>query len=163
MAERRVAFITGASRGIGAAAAVALAERGFDVVVTARTVHEGQSADGRALPGSIETTAALVRKRGADALPLRLDLLDADSIDRAVQETFDTWGRIDLLLNNGIYTGPGSMEHFLDLDLATIETMFRANVFAQISLTQKILPRMPCQRHARDHEQVITRKRYEHA
>ncbi len=142
MAERRVAFITGASRGIGAASAVALAGCGFDIVVTARTVHEGQTADGRPLAGSIETTAAAVRKCGRDALPLRLDLLEGDSIERAVKETFNVWGRIDLLLNNGIYTGPGSMQHFLDLDDATVETIFRANVFAQISLTQMVLPRM---------------------
>jgi len=137
-----VAFVTGASRGIGAASAAALAREGFDVVVTARTVKEGQSADGRPLPGSIETTAARVREHGSDALPLRLDLLDPRSIDRALDETFETWGRVDVLLNNGIYTGPGSMQHFLELDLAEVETMFRANLFAQIFLTQRVLPAM---------------------
>jgi NAD(P)-dependent dehydrogenase (short-subunit alcohol dehydrogenase family) len=142
MSDAPVAFITGASRGIGAASAVALAERGYDVVVTARTVVEGDSADGRPLPGSIETTAELVRARGRRALPLRLDLLDPASIDEALAEATKRWGRIDLLLNNGIYTGPGSMDLFLDLDLGTVETMFRANVFAQIALVQQVLPGM---------------------
>jgi hypothetical protein len=52
------------------------------------------------------------------------------------------WGRIDLLLNNAIYTGPGSMDLFLDLDEQTLRTMFDANVFAQIDVTQRVLPRM---------------------
>jgi NAD(P)-dependent dehydrogenase (short-subunit alcohol dehydrogenase family) len=142
VSERRVAFVTGASRGIGAASAVALAAVGFDIVATARTLREGHSADGRALPGSLETTARAVREQGREALELRLDLLDPDSIEAAVAETLETWGTIDLLLNNGIYTGSGSMERFLDLEPETIRTMFEANVFAQISLTQRVLPGM---------------------
>jgi NAD(P)-dependent dehydrogenase (short-subunit alcohol dehydrogenase family) len=140
--SRRVALVTGASRGIGRAASLALAERGFDVVVTARTLVEGRSADGRPLPGSVATTAEAVRERGQEALPLHLDLLDAGSIAAAVDAALDTWGRIDVLVNNGIYTGPGSMEHFLRLDPETLLTMFQANVFAQVDVTQRVLPGM---------------------
>lgn len=142
MERRRVAFVTGASRGIGAAAAVALAERGFDVVVAARTLREGESADGRPLPGSVATTADAVRACGRDALPMRLDLLEPASIAAAVAHTLAEWGRIDVLLNNGIYTGPGSMDLFLDLDPERVREMFEANVFAQIDLTQRVLPGM---------------------
>ena len=106
----KVAFVTGASRGIGRAACFALAERGWDVVVTARTVSEGETADGRPLPGSIESTAAEVRSRGQAALPIRLDLLDAESIRTGVEAALAQWGQIDLLLNNGIYTGPGAIQ-----------------------------------------------------
>jgi len=140
--HRRVAFVTGASRGIGRASAIALAEAGYDVVVTARTVREGETADGRPLPGSIETTADEVRRCGREALAIRLDLLEPDTIDAAFEKTLAEWGRIDLLLNNGIYTGPGTMSPFMDLEPEVIETMFRANVFAQIRLTQKVLPQM---------------------
>jgi NAD(P)-dependent dehydrogenase (short-subunit alcohol dehydrogenase family) len=140
--ERRVAFVTGASRGIGRASAIALAERGFDVVVTARTLNEGESADGRPLPGSITSTAAKVRELGREALAIRLDLLDRASIDAALAQTIREWGQIDLLLNNGISTGPGSLELFLDVDLETVETIFRANLFSQIHLVQKVLPGM---------------------
>lgn len=143
--DRRVALVTGASRGIGRAAAIALAAKGFDVVVTARTSKEGESADGRPLPGSLETTAEAIRRLGREALAIRLDLLDLASIDAALSRAFWEWGRVDVLLNNGIYTGPGSLERFLEVDLATVETMFRANVFAQIHLTQKVLPSM-CER-----------------
>ncbi|MFP8879391.1 MAG: SDR family oxidoreductase [Myxococcota bacterium] len=140
--NRKVAFVTGASRGIGRASAIALAESGFDVVVTARTVKEGETADGRPLPGSIETTADEVRRRGREALAIRLDLLERETIDAAIEHTLSEWGRIDLLLNNGIYTGPGVMSEFMDLAPELVETMFRANVFSQIWLTQKVLPAM---------------------
>jgi NAD(P)-dependent dehydrogenase (short-subunit alcohol dehydrogenase family) len=140
--DRRVAFVTGASRGIGRASAIALADAGFDVVVTARTMKEGESADGRPLPGSVETTAEAVREHGAEALALPLDLLDRASMEAALEATFAQWGRIDLLLNNGVYTGPGSLVQFLDLDLDEVETLFRANVFSQIFLTQRVLPHM---------------------
>lgn len=140
--ERKVAFVTGASRGIGRASALALAEKGFDIVVTARTVREGETADGRPLPGSIESTAEEVRKRGREALPLQLDLLDEASMTKALAETRRQWGAIELLLNNGIYTGQGNMLRVLELPDGEMETIFRANVFAPTFLVQKVLPEM---------------------
>lgn len=149
--ERKVAFVTGASRGIGKAAAIALAEVGCDVVVTARTVEEGEKYDysptlaqsgERAMPGSIQITAEEIRKRGRDALPIRLDLLDRRSIDAAVEETLRAWGHIDVLLNNGIYQGPGLMDRFLDLPDDAVKKIFEGNVFAQIHITQKVLAAM---------------------
>jgi NAD(P)-dependent dehydrogenase (short-subunit alcohol dehydrogenase family) len=148
---RRVAFVTGASRGIGKASAIALAEAGFDVVVTARTVQEGQQFDygatraesrPMALPGSIELTAAEVRGRGREALAIRLDLMDMPSVDAALDRTWAEWGHIDLLLNNGIYQGPGLMEPFATLQLGEVEKIFQGNVFAQIHITQRVLAEM---------------------
>ena len=140
--ERRVAFVTGASRGIGRASAIALAEAGFDIVVTARTLHEGETADGRPLPGSVETTAARVEDAGRRALPLHLDLLDETSMRNAVETTLDLWGRIDVLLNNAIYIGPANMSPFLELDLEDVRTLLQGNLLAQVDLTQKVLPHM---------------------
>jgi len=143
--------VTGASRGIGRAIALALAERGFDVAVAARTLHEGEgvarSSSFRqpkqvAVPGSVESTAAAVKERGRDALALRLDLLDRTSIDAAVAETLRAWHRIDLLVNNGIYQGPGVMDRFLDVPLEAVERIFQGNVFAQIHLLQQVLRSM---------------------
>jgi NAD(P)-dependent dehydrogenase (short-subunit alcohol dehydrogenase family) len=148
---RRVAFVTGASRGIGRASAIALAEVGYDVVVTARTLVEGEKYDysptfaqagARALPGSIEKTAAEVRSRGREALPIRLDLLDRLSIDAAIEQTLREWGRIDLLLNNGIYQGPGLMEPFLNLPDDAVKRIFEGNVFAQIQVTRQVVHHM---------------------
>lgn len=142
-ADRRpVAFVTGASRGIGKASAVALARAGFDVVVTARTVREGEAADGSGLPGSIETTAQAVRAEGADALAVPLDLLDRDSIGAAVDAAAARFGRIDCLLNNGIYTGDATMRHVLDLHRDEVARLFEANVIAQLHVVQRVLPGM---------------------
>jgi NAD(P)-dependent dehydrogenase (short-subunit alcohol dehydrogenase family) len=149
--ENPVAFVSGASRGIGKASAIALAEAGFDVVVTARTVSEGEKHDysttragshEEAMPGSIEITAAEVRKRGRRALPIRLDLLDPVSIDAAVEQALRDWGHIDLLLNNGIYQGPGVADRFLDLTDDLVRRVFEGNVFAQIHVTQQVIPGM---------------------
>jgi NAD(P)-dependent dehydrogenase (short-subunit alcohol dehydrogenase family) len=151
---RRVAFVTGASRGIGRAISLALADRGFDVVVTARTVREGdgiarsssfREAKQVAVAGSLASTAAAVGEHGRDALPLRLDLLDRASIDAALAETLATWGRIDLLVNNGIYQGPGVMDRFLDVPLDAVERIFQGNVLAQIHLLQQVLRQMLAQ------------------
>jgi NAD(P)-dependent dehydrogenase (short-subunit alcohol dehydrogenase family) len=135
---RRIAFVTGASRGIGKASALTLAEAGFDVVATARTVREGESD----APGSLETTAAAVRERGRECLALPLDLLDRPSIDAAVDRTQSEWGPVDLLLNNGIYVGPETLQHFLDLSPDAVEMILRANVVAPVHLTQRLLPAM---------------------
>jgi NAD(P)-dependent dehydrogenase (short-subunit alcohol dehydrogenase family) len=144
-----VAFITGASRGIGKASALALARKGFDVVVTARTLEEGEAfehgsrdSEVRALPGSLRETARAVEALGARALALRLDLLDLGSIDAAVEAALTHWGRIDLLVNNGIYQGPGTMNPVAELTLAQMQALFQGNVFSQVHLVQRCLPHM---------------------
>ncbi len=147
-----IAFVTGASRGIGKAGALALAEAGYDVVVTARTLTAGQKHDyaaasadageATALPGSVEETAALVRERGQRALPLRLDLLDRKSIDAAIEETLAQWGRIDVLYNNGIYQGAGVMDPMMELPEDKLALVFEGNFFNQFYLTRKVVAHM---------------------
>ena len=147
-----VAFVTGASRGIGKAGALALADAGYDVVVTARTLRAGESHDygttvaeaGRdlALPGSVEETAEEVRQRGRRALALRLDLTDRKTLDAAVETTLAEWGRIDVLYNNGIYQGPGLMDPFLELPDDKLALVFEGNLFGQFHLTRKVVRHM---------------------
>ena len=83
------ALVTGASRGIGRAIAVRLAEAGFDVAITARTVHEGDPTalepdTGVLLPGSLDATAASIEVLGRRAIPIQLDLLDEEALAPAV-------------------------------------------------------------------------------
>jgi hypothetical protein len=147
----RIAFVTGASRGIGRATALALAERGFDCVlaarsVTGREVHE-YSPDQRrslrrAMPGSLEETAAAVRALGREALVVAMDLLDPASIDAAAATTLERWGGVELLVNNAIYQGPGIMDRVLALDPARVEDILRGNLSSQLRLVQHFLPGM---------------------
>ena len=141
------ALVTGASRGIGKASAVALAHAGFDVAIGARTVHEGEGVDDArpdrgALPGSLESTAADVEAAGRQALPVRMDLHDRPSLEAAVERTLGEWGRIDVLVNNAVDTGTGSMTRFEDTPLEDFERKVAANYVAQIAIIKAVLPSM---------------------
>jgi NAD(P)-dependent dehydrogenase (short-subunit alcohol dehydrogenase family) len=146
--DQRRALVTGATRGIGKATAVALAEGGWAVAITGRTVHAGDGRDdsdtgeGRRLPGSLEETAALVRGHGVDCLELAVDLHDLDGLRGAVTRVSDSWGGVDLLVNNAVDTGPGSMVSVLDLTVAQFQSKLEANVVAPLVLVQAVLPGM---------------------
>ncbi|HUJ65712.1 MAG TPA: SDR family oxidoreductase [Acidimicrobiales bacterium] len=151
MPEQRVALITGASRGIGKALAVYFARAGFDVAVGARTLQEGEArehsstikaSNTKPLPGSLASTATLVEKEGRQALPVYLDLLDRVSLGSAVTSVLDRWGRVDVLVNNGRYIGPGHMDRFMDTPIELHEKHLEANVLAPIILTRLLLPQM---------------------
>ena len=146
---QKVALVTGASRGIGKAVCLALAEKGFDIVASARTVKAGdvhdhmqRNRDGSALPGSLEESAEAIRALGREVLLQRMDLLDPPSSDALVDAAIDRFGRIDVLVNNGIYQGKGLMADFLTGDLDDIRDAFEANVIAQVHLTRLVLPHM---------------------
>ena len=137
VAPKTVALVTGATRGIGRATAVALGRRGCDVVVTGRTLHEGDAP----LPGSLESTVAAVEEAGGRAVPLPLDLLDRDGIVPAAEAALTAFGRVDVVLNNAIYVAPG-MARFLDTPPEQIEDRLFANVTAQLLFTQPLLRHM---------------------
>jgi NAD(P)-dependent dehydrogenase (short-subunit alcohol dehydrogenase family) len=146
-----VALVTGASRGIGKAIAIHLARAGFDVALAARTRQEGEerehsstmaASNTKPLPGSLETTADLVAREGHRALPLYLDLLDRTSLGSAVATTLERWGRIDVLVNNGRYVGPGHMDRLLDTPVELLDRHLEANVMAPVILTKLVLPQM---------------------
>ena len=136
-------MVTGASRGIGRCGALALAEQGFDVVVTGRTVHEGEGRDGDVpLPGSLERTAAEIGERGRRALPVPMDVTDRKSIQEAFERARSEWGPVEVLVNNAPYSGPGSDARILDIDPDTAVRMMEGNYVNQLFLTQLALPDM---------------------
>lgn len=148
---RRVAFVTGASRGIGKACALRLARAGFDVAILARTIFEGEErehsstlkrSDTRPLPGSLSTTADLVRAEGREALAVAGDLLDRASLGAAAATVLERWGRVDVLVNNGRYIGPGHMDRLLDTPLEILDKHLEANVMAPLTLGRLLLPQM---------------------
>jgi len=142
----KVAFITGASRGIGAESAVALARAGYRVAITARTLGDGERHDhvgsSQALPGSLEATAAAVARAGGEALCLRGDILDTPSMVAAVRTALQHFGRIDLLFNNAVYQGTGNLEPLLEVTEQQLHAIYRGNVFTPLALVQALLPAM---------------------
>jgi NAD(P)-dependent dehydrogenase (short-subunit alcohol dehydrogenase family) len=146
----KVAFITGASRGIGAESAVALARAGYRVAITARTLSEGESHDhvgsSQALPGSLESTAAAVRAAGGEALCLRGDILEPESLVGAAQQALAHFGRIDLLFNNAVYQGTGNLEPLLEVSDEQLWNIYRANIFTPLALVRAVLPGMLARR-----------------
>jgi NAD(P)-dependent dehydrogenase (short-subunit alcohol dehydrogenase family) len=144
---RGVALVTGASRGIGRACARHLAMAGFDLVLCARTVREGMAiehsatlarSDTSPLPGSLETVAREVEALGRRALAVKMDLNEKPDLANAVAETLETFGRIDVLVNNGRYMGPGYVDPFLALPVELFERHLACNVTAPFYLTQLV-------------------------
>lgn len=93
--DGRVAIITGASRGIGKALALRMAQEGADVVIAAKSEHSTER-----LPGSIYETAAEVEALGRRALPVKVDVRNEEEIKAMVDATIERFGRVDILINN---------------------------------------------------------------
>jgi NAD(P)-dependent dehydrogenase (short-subunit alcohol dehydrogenase family) len=134
--EDKVAIVTGSSRGIGKAAALALARDGADVVVCAR------SESGTALlPGSIGETAAEIESLGRRALALRLDVANEADIRAAVERVLAEMGRIDIVVNNAATLGREG-GNFLDGDPSFLQRSFLTNVYAPFLISHLVAPKM---------------------
>src|ERR1039457_6403028 len=91
----RVAVVTGASRGIGRALAIRLAQEGADVAVAAKSEQSTER-----LPGSIHETADAIRALGRRSLAIPTDVRDEDAIRHLIERTAAEFGRLDILVNN---------------------------------------------------------------
>ena len=91
----KVIFITGASRGIGKAIAIRCAREGARIAIAAKTDTPHPK-----LPGTIHSAAEECRQAGGEALPLMCDIRDEEQVIKALKETADKWGRIDVVVNN---------------------------------------------------------------
>src|SRR6476659_6034238 len=91
----RTLFITGASRGIGKAIALRAAADGANIAIAAKTAEAHPK-----LPGTIYSAAEEIEKAGGKALPLQVDIRDEEQVYGAVAKTIETFGGIDVLINN---------------------------------------------------------------
>ena len=130
----RTAFVTGASRGIGRACALALAEAGARVVVGARDRVK------------LEETAAAVRALGGEAHVVTLDLASAASIQEAFGATAKEFGRIDILVNNAAMTKDGLA---LRMKKDDWDAVLATNLTGAFLAIQQVLPGMMKERWGR--------------
>lgn len=150
--SRPVLFITGASRGIGAATAIAFAKAGWRIVIAARTVypqqeqsHQLRYEDGKLLNGSLSDTAKIIEAEGAEVLIQRMDLMDTQSMDDAVEAAIHQFGCINVLINNAVYQDREVNDLLLDLDDDALQRSLQGNVIAPFHLVKKVLPHMVAQ------------------
>jgi hypothetical protein len=98
-----------------------------------------------AVAGSIDSTVAEVRALGREALGLQLDILSRPSIDEALDTALATWGRVDVLVNNAIYQGPGLMYRFDEFTQEQLDAALLGTLVNQVHLTRRLLPSMIAQ------------------
>jgi len=155
--------VTGSSRGLGKAIAVALAAEGAAVAVVARTEQQWDER----LPGTIGETAEQIKAGGGSAVAIRADLSDRDDRARLVEAARAALGPITILVNNAAFTAPGrppragsdrspaarrtaaptgtaraAWPTFLTTPLSAYERHFQIGPFAAYELTQLVVPDM---------------------
>ncbi len=129
LSEKRVALVTGANRGIGLEIARQLAEKGLTVIMGARDRHKGLSAQ------------KLLVERGLDAHFSHLDVTDATSVTAAVGRIADTFGRLDVLVNNaGIMIDTDT--NILELSPGILQNTLETNAFGPLLLSQSCVQLM---------------------
>ncbi|HEY1838460.1 MAG TPA: SDR family NAD(P)-dependent oxidoreductase [Rhizomicrobium sp.] len=126
LSTQRIALITGASRGIGHAAAIALAKAGMHVILVARTV------------GGLEEADDEIQKAGGSATLVPLDLRDFDALDRLGASIYERWGKLDALFGNaGVL---GTLTPLTHLDPKVFAEALDVNVTANWRLIRSLDP-----------------------
>ena len=131
----KVAVITGASRGIGEAIAIRYAMEGARVVVSARTVNEGDHT----LPGSINQVVKCITDAGGSAVAVRADLAQEEHRAHLIAAAEEAFGPVDILVNNAAVT------YFIPVDDFSekrYRLMMDVQVYGPFHLAQLVLPKM---------------------
>lgn len=130
--KNKTIFITGGSRGIGREIALRCARDGANIAIAAKTAEPNPK-----LEGTIFTVAKEIEEAGGKALPLQVDVRNEEQIQEAVKKTAETFGGIDILVNNAsaIFIAPT-----LDTPMKRFDLMFGVNVRATFACSQACIP-----------------------
>lgn len=132
--QDKVVLITGASRGVGAACALACAQEGARVAISAKTVDKHAS-----LPGSLNQVAAQVQAMGGEALVVPCDVRSPQQVDDMVARTVDHFGRLDALVNNA---GAITWGAVADWTVKKFDLVMGVNVRAAFLATRAAIPHL---------------------
>jgi Dehydrogenases with different specificities (related to short-chain alcohol dehydrogenases) len=132
----KIALVTGASRGLGRAIALALARAGARVAVNYCRSHEAAAA-----------VVQAIREEGGTALPVPADVCDPASLDAMLDQIRHTWGEVEVLVHNA--TGPQPMKPFEEYSWEDFQQQLDFFVKAPVILTRKVLPSMKAARAGR--------------
>lgn len=130
----KIALVTGTSSGIGRSTAVQLAQHGFTVIATMRDTTKATSLEAQA------------RETGVSIAVRQLDVQDDASVARCVQEVLQTYGRIDLLVNNA---GAGYLGTMEQTSMQDLQRTMEVNFFGVWRVTQAVFPSMRVARSGR--------------
>jgi NAD(P)-dependent dehydrogenase (short-subunit alcohol dehydrogenase family) len=125
--ENEIVLVTGASRGIGRAIALACAQAGASVVLVARS--EAQ----------LEQVASAIREKNGTAMVVQADLTDRAAVDGLVARVIDRFGRIDVLVNNA---GTNHIANLVMMTDEALRSVFELNVFSVFRLTKAVIRHM---------------------
>lgn len=131
MENRKVWFVTGASKGLGLALVQKLLANGFAVAATSRSIDELKTAVGNT---------------SEQFLPLKVSLTDEQSVGQAIADTLAAFGRIDVVVNNAGYGLAGSLEELSD---AESRGNFDVNVFGTLNVIRAVMPHLRAQQAGR--------------
>jgi citronellol/citronellal dehydrogenase len=132
--QGKTLFITGGSRGIGLAIALKAASEGANIVIAAKTTEEHPK-----LPGTIYSAAEAIEKAGGKALALKVDIRNEDEIAAAVAKTVETFGGIDILINNASAI---NLTGTLATPMKRYDLMNQVNARGTFAMTQACLPHL---------------------
>ncbi len=128
----KICLVTGASRGLGRALAVAFARHGASLVIISRPAST---------PGLAETER-LVKEAGAKVLSVTADISQRADVERLAGEALARFGQLDVLVNNASALGPTPMPYLIDYPIEDFETVLRTNVTGPFMLTRALVGQM---------------------
>jgi citronellol/citronellal dehydrogenase len=125
-------FITGGSRGIGLAIGLKAAADGANVAIAAKTVEPHPE-----LEGTIHSAAAEIEKAGGRALPLAVDVRDEEAVKAALAKTAETFGSLDIVVNNASAIQLTSAKH---IDMKRFDLMHQINARGTFMVSKYAIP-----------------------